>query len=75
MKKPSPEVKRHVEALLDKLGATPARLRSRRALLILEQIGSATAQETLEQLATGEPRHSLTTDARESLARLRKRQG
>jgi hypothetical protein len=73
---PSAEVRSQIEALLARLGplpATPEGLRQRRALLVLEQVGSAAARAHLERLAQGAPGARLTRDARAALDRLRRR--
>jgi WD40 repeat protein len=68
-----PEMRRRVEQLQAHLGPVPPRLRMRRALCVLEQIGTGAAESFLEELAGGEPRDEFTEEARNSLARLRKK--
>ncbi len=72
---PSPEVRRRVQQLLNKLAALPSgeRLRALRALEALEQIGTPAAREVLEGLARGAPEARLTQAARASLERLARR--
>lgn len=72
--KPSAEVRRRAQDLLEKMEApriSPDLLRELRAVEILEHIGTEQAQRVLEGLASGEPGSDLTEDARESLRRLR----
>jgi WD40 repeat protein len=71
--KPALEMRQRIQRLLDKLGPTPERLRWRRALCVLEHIGSPAAQRLLQDLSAGEPRDTFTEDVRASLARLRLR--
>lgn len=73
-KKTPLEMQQRLESLVDKLGPTAERLRQRRALAVLEQIGTAAARDLLEHVAAGEPRDSFTADAQDSLARLKKKQ-
>ncbi len=71
--KPSAELRRRIEALLE-LAATSdflaPSLRVCRALEVLEACGSAEARRLLAVLATGEPKAWLTREARASLTRL-----
>jgi WD40 repeat protein len=67
------EARRRLEQLLARLGPTPTRLRSGRAIWALEQIGTAGARDVLAQLASGDPRDAWTQDAEASLSRLAKR--
>jgi WD40 repeat protein len=76
---PSEEVRRRLQALLQKLASNPRQinsldLRRHRALHVLEHIGSARARQVLEGLAKGAEESSLTRDAKESVARLCTRQ-
>jgi RNA polymerase sigma factor (sigma-70 family) len=74
--KPSPEVRRRVEALLHKLrkeSPEPQRLRELRALEVLEQVGDPEARRALEALAGGMTAARLTREARAALARLASR--
>jgi WD40 repeat protein len=79
---PSAEVRRRIEALLEE-GLKPVpvktlppgvlereRLRTVRAIRVLEQIGTPEARKVLEALAKGEPDERATQEARASLERL-----
>jgi hypothetical protein len=71
--KPSAEVRRRVEQLLERLQEpflTGQRLRSVRAVEALEQIGTAAARRVLEALAEGAQGARLTREAKASLGRL-----
>jgi hypothetical protein len=71
--KPSLEMRRRVEALLQKLDQTPpapACLPQMRALEALELIGTGLARTFLEALARGEPRALLTDQANAACLRL-----
>jgi WD40 repeat protein len=73
---PAVEARRRIEALLKKLEppfSAPDRLRSIRAVEVLERIGSRDARLFLETLAAGGRGHRLTEDARAALDRLSKR--
>jgi hypothetical protein len=73
---PAVEARRRIEALLKKLEppfVTPDRLRSIRAVEILERIGSMDARVFLETLAAGGRGGRLTEDAGAALERLSKR--
>jgi hypothetical protein len=74
-RKPSLEVRRRVEALLDVLDRPPTgeRLRTLRALEVLERIGTPEARQLLKKLATGVPEARATQDAEASLRRLKER--
>jgi hypothetical protein len=74
--KPSLEVRRRVESLLDRLSPrrSPERLRSLRCMEVLEQIGTPAAGEVLTSLAKGATESQLTREARASLERLTMRQ-
>jgi hypothetical protein len=70
---PSLELRRRVEALLQKaeIGPPfPEQLRTLRAIAALEQIGSAEAQEVLKEFAKGAPEASASHDAKAALERL-----
>jgi RNA polymerase sigma factor (sigma-70 family) len=75
--RPSPETRHRLQRLLDDVGgpdASPDRLRTGRALLVLEQIGSREACRLVEDLAAeGEEGAWLTREARAARDRLRKR--
>jgi WD40 repeat protein len=74
--KPTPEVRRRVERLLEKLdraAMSPERLREQRAVAVLEHIATAPARRLLERLARGGPQAELTLDAKASLQRLASR--
>jgi WD40 repeat protein len=69
---PSPEASQRIAQLLGKLspGATGTRLRSMRAVEILEQIGTARARAILVDLSLGAPGALLTKEANAALYRL-----
>ncbi len=68
--KPTLEVRRRVEGLLEKVeGNDPERLRTGRALEALERIGTAEARAVLRTLAAGAAGARLTRDAKASLRR------
>ncbi|HYV34113.1 MAG TPA: WD40 repeat domain-containing protein [Gemmataceae bacterium] len=71
-KPPSEEVRQRVMLLLKKLGpaASGDRLRTLRAIVILEGIGGAQAKAILGTLAQGAPDASVTTAAQTALKRL-----
>lgn len=65
---PSPEVRRRVQQLLERLTAgSPGQAR---ALELLEHLGTPDARRLLEALAEGAPEARLTQEARAALARL-----
>ena len=67
---PSAEVRRRVEGLLEKLkgsGASAERLRTARALEVLEQMDVPEAKQLLETLAKGEASAWLTQEAKAAL--------
>jgi hypothetical protein len=69
----SEDLRTRIEAILqviDRPFPTGNRLRSIRAIEILERIGSEEAIQLLEKLATGEPQVSLTQEAKQALKRL-----
>jgi hypothetical protein len=67
--KPSVEVRRRVEGLLNRLeGLDP--LRRSRALEVLEQVDSADSRRLLTALAHGAPQARLTREAQAALDRL-----
>jgi hypothetical protein len=73
--KPSAEVKRRVEPLLEKLRApitAGPKLQTLRAIEVLEHIGTPEAQEVLQTLAKGAPEALITREAKASLDRIRK---
>jgi WD40 repeat protein len=72
---PAPELRRRLEALLDKQAwaewdVTPERLRETRALEALELAGTAEARRILEQLAAGVAGARRTEEARAALRRM-----
>jgi RNA polymerase sigma factor (sigma-70 family) len=74
--KPSAEVRRRVEGLLNKLEREPLSgepLRQARALEALEHCGTPEARRLLESLAQGAPEARLTREARTALERLKHR--
>ncbi|HEV3238449.1 MAG TPA: WD40 repeat domain-containing protein, partial [Gemmataceae bacterium] len=78
-KKPSPDLKEHLQDVLDALKdpanhlPSPDELRQLRAVAVLEHIGGAEAKAILKELATGYAKALVTRDAAESLERLAKR--
>lgn len=74
--RPSLEVRRRVEQLLEKLQG-PVRaaesMRQLRSLEVLEHIGTAEAQAVLRALTEGTPQARLTSEAQATLKRLRHR--
>jgi WD40 repeat protein len=75
--RPSPEVRRRLEALIQtpsSVSQTPELLRNLRAIGILEQIGSKDAWQLLATLSTGVPHASETQAAKSALERLALRQ-
>jgi hypothetical protein len=73
--KPSLDVQRRIERLLDKQGATVTEERTRtvRALEVLEEMNTPEARKLIEGLAKGAPGAWLTQEAKASLERLAKR--
>jgi hypothetical protein len=75
-KAPSPEVRRHLEGILEGLQApSPERLRLLRAVEVLEAVGTPEALRVLEGLVGGAPGAPLTREAKAALGRLKKRGG
>jgi hypothetical protein len=70
--KPSPEARRRVEWILEKLGGAPM-LRAVRGIEALEHIGTPEARQVLQALSQGAPEARLTREAKASLQRLAKR--
>jgi hypothetical protein len=71
---PSLEARRRVEQLLARLEAwTPERLRTYRALQVLERLATPEARRLLRSLADGAPDARLTREARACLLRLARR--
>jgi WD40 repeat protein len=72
--KPSLEVSRRVESLLDQMERdSPAALSQTRALQVLERLGSRDAEELLRSLAVGPSEARLTHEAKATLKRLAQR--
>jgi RNA polymerase sigma factor (sigma-70 family) len=77
--KPALETRRRLEELIEKVSVaqwqnpSPERLRTMRAVEVLERIGTPEAQQVLESLAKGSPEARLTQEAKASLERLAKR--
>src|SRR5262249_13389183 len=74
---PSAQVRRRLEAVLEKEAKStsepsPERLRSLRAIEVLEHIGTTESQQVLKSFAQGAPT-GLTREAKTSLERLAKR--
>ncbi len=70
---PTAEVKRRLEALLQKMDAltpTPGEVRAVRAVEVLEHVGTSAARRLLADLGGGAPGARQTREARESLRRL-----
>ncbi len=75
---PSAEAKRRLTRLLDRIPVLPEgsdAMRTQRALLVLEQIGSTKAQECLRALAKGSESARLSREAKAALQRLERRAG
>jgi RNA polymerase sigma factor (sigma-70 family) len=71
--RPSPEVRRRLEQLLEQLPRAvppPERLRALRALEAVERAGTAEARQVLQRMAQGAPGARLTQEARSALQRL-----
>jgi WD40 repeat protein len=71
--KPSSELRRQIELLLDRLSAPvaePAQARELRAVELLETVGTTEAQAVLQNLARGVPEVELTRQAQAALRRL-----
>jgi len=74
--KPSLEMRKRIEALIDKLDGPvtlPELLRSLRAVELLELIGTPEARQVLEPLAKGAAGHRFTEAAQGAVTRLDKR--
>jgi WD40 repeat protein len=71
--KPSLEVRRQIEALLEKLHGPVARPATLRAVAVLEDIATPEARQVLASLAAGAPEARLTQQATASLNRLARR--
>ena len=71
----SPEQRRRIEALLDvpRIVRSAEKLRTLRAIEVLEQIGTAEACELLSELAKSDPASRVFQEARASLDRLEKK--
>jgi RNA polymerase sigma factor (sigma-70 family) len=75
---PSLEVRRRIDALLEKQERpvlSPPQLQALRGVEILERIGTAEAQQVLKTLARGMPEARVTREAKAALERLTKRRG
>jgi hypothetical protein len=72
--KPSPEVRRRVEALLEQCdpARSAERLRALRAVEVLEHADTAEARDVLRTLAAGAPEARLSREAKASLERVGK---
>jgi len=68
--KPSLEVRKRVETLLEKWENQPLPLETIRAVEVLEQIGNSEARKALESIAAGAAGSRLTREAKASLRRL-----
>jgi hypothetical protein len=74
--KPTLEMRKRIEILLDKLDGPvtmPEMLRSLRAVELLELIGTPESKRALEPIAKGAPGHRVTEAAQGAIARLDKR--
>ncbi|MCI0460808.1 MAG: hypothetical protein L0Z62_27995 [Gemmataceae bacterium] len=74
--KPSLEVRRRVEKLLEKITGftlSPEELRVWRALEVLEHVGNPAARQVLQTLAEGAPGSWQSEEARAALERLKRR--
>jgi hypothetical protein len=74
--KPGLEVRQRLENLLSRLDGpltSSERLRTLRAIEVLEKVGTPEAQDILKVLAAGAPEAGCTADARAALDRLSKR--
>jgi hypothetical protein len=74
--KPALEMRRRVQAVLERLHAPvkqPELLRALRAVAVLEDIATPQARRLLEELAAGTPEARLTREARAALERLQRR--
>jgi WD40 repeat protein len=71
--KPALEVRQRVESLLKKLALDGERVRTRRALEVLERAGTPQAGRVLKSLAAGPPGTWLTRQAQSCLDRLSRR--
>ena len=72
--KPSAEVQRRVQTLLDKLSAEippPDQVHVQRAVMVLEQIGTPEAVEALEKLSKGAEGALLTVEAKAACRRMK----
>jgi hypothetical protein len=75
-KKPTVEVRRRVEVLLDLADAqhlSPEGLRTVRAVEVLERVGNPEARKLLQSLSTGAAGATVTQEAQAALKRLDKR--
>jgi len=74
-KGPSPEVRKRLDGLLDRLHRVPSgeQLQALRGVEVLEHVGTPEARALLEALAKGAPEARLTREAGASLQRLSKR--
>jgi WD40 repeat protein len=73
--RPSPEVRRRVEGILEKevaLSLSPEELRGRRAVEALEHIATPEARTVLEEWSRGAPALDVTAEAKAALQRLAK---
>jgi RNA polymerase sigma factor (sigma-70 family) len=68
--KPPLETARRVEQLLTEMSTGSERVRTRRAVEVLERLGTADARQLLRRLADGAPDTWLTREARTTLQRL-----
>jgi hypothetical protein len=72
---PSPEARRRLRRLVQKLGGpitSPEMLRLLRAVEVLEKVGTAEARKVLQALADGAPQATLTREAKAALLRLQR---
>jgi RNA polymerase sigma factor (sigma-70 family) len=74
--RPTPEARRRLQRLVQKLGGpitSSEMLRALRAVEVLENVGGPEASKVLQSLAGGAPHATLTTEAKAALQRLKRR--
>jgi WD40 repeat protein len=71
--KPSPEARRRLEGILERVGRwapTPDEVQAVRAIEALEHLGTTEARHLLEKMANGAPESCVSQDAKAALGRL-----